>query len=129
VGWLKKQLTQPGTCRIAYWHRPRMSAGPHGDAPDMAPVWNALRSHARLVVGGHDHSLQRFRRRGGLTQLVAGAGGSILYSDHADPRLAFARAGKTGALRILLEPGSATLEFRSVSGRLLDRSRASCRRA
>jgi hypothetical protein len=126
--WLRKQLAAPGTCRIAFWHRPRFSAGTvHGDAPDTAPLWNSLRGHARLVLNGHDHTLQRFRKRDGLTEYVAGAGGSILYRNRRDSRLAFGRAGVTGALRLLLEPGKATLEFRSSSGRLLDRSRATCR--
>jgi hypothetical protein len=40
--WLSRELATPGTCRLAYWHRPRFSAGlVHGDAPDTAPLWNA----------------------------------------------------------------------------------------
>ena len=36
--------------------RPRFSAGTtHGDAPDKAPVWQALRGRAALVLSGHDH--------------------------------------------------------------------------
>jgi hypothetical protein len=127
LGWLRGQLKVPGTCRIAFWHRPRFSAGPHGDAPDMAPVWNSLRTHARLVLAGHDHTLQRYRLRQGLSEYVAGAGGSILYRNRRDSRLSFSRSGTTGALRMLLEPGKATLEFRSSSGSLLDRSRVTCR--
>jgi hypothetical protein len=127
LSWLRGQLKPPGTCRLGFWHRPRFSAGPHGDAPDMSPVWNAMRHRARLVLTGHDHVLERYRLRDGLSEYVAGAGGANLYSLHGDPRLAFARAGTTGALRMLLEPGKATLEFRSSSGRLLDRSRVTCR--
>jgi hypothetical protein len=128
LAWLRGQLKAPGTCRIAFWHRPRFSAGTvHGDAPDTAPLWNALRRHGRLVLNGHDHTLQRFRLRDGLTEYVAGAGGSNLYRNRRDSRLAYGRAGTTGALRMLLERGKATLEFRSSSGRLLDRSRVGCR--
>ena len=128
--WLRARLrAAPGTCRLAFFHRPRYVArGIHGDAPDIAPLWNALRGRARLVLGGHEHSLQRLRRRDGLTQLVAGTGGAVHYRLARDPRLAWGRAGTTGALRIALEPGSARIEFRSSSGRVLDRSRATCRR-
>ena len=127
--WLGRRLRKPGTCRLAYWHRPRFSAGPaHGDAPDLAPLWKSLRGRARVVVNGHEHNLQRFRRRDGLTQYVAGAGGSPGSSLPRDGRLAFGRAAVTGALRIALRPGSAELEFRTAEGRVLDRSRVTCRR-
>jgi acid phosphatase type 7 len=127
--WLRSRLRAPGTCRLAFWHRPRFSAGiVHGDAPDVAPFWQALRGHARLVVNGHEHMLQRFRKRAGLTEYVAGAGGAILYGYHPDRRLAFARSALTGALRMVLAPGRARLELRSANGALLDVSRATCRK-
>jgi hypothetical protein len=126
--WLRRQLTEPGTCRLAFWHRPRYSAGTvHGDAPDMAPVWRALVGKARLVVSAHDHNLQRLRARRGLTQLVAGAGGPYRHRLRRDRRLAFARSDVTGALRLVLEPGRARIQFRSTGGAVLDSSRASCR--
>jgi acid phosphatase type 7 len=127
--WLDRVLdSADGTCRLAFWHRPRFSAdGVHGDAPDVAPLWRALRGHARLVLNGHGHALIRYRRRAGLTQYVAGAGGSNRYALRPDQRTAFARSDKTGALRIELSPGRATLEFRAVDGAVLDRSRATCR--
>jgi len=126
--WLRARLEQPGTCRLAFWHRPRFSAGSvHGDSPDVAPFWRALKGRARLVVNGHDHLLLRYRKRAGLTEYVAGAGGAVLYRQVPDRRLAFARAGVTGALRIVLEPGWARLEFRSATGKVLDRSRARCK--
>jgi hypothetical protein len=127
--WLRKQVAAPGTCRIAFWHRPRYSAGNvHGDAPDVAPLWNALKGHARLVINGHDHTMQRMKKRSGLTEYVAGTGGANLYRNRRDSRLAWGRSGVTGGLRIVLRPGRATLEFRSSSGKLLDRSHATCKR-
>ena len=128
--WLHRVLAKgDGTCRLAFWHRPRYSAGSvHGDAPDVAPLWDAVRGRARLVLTGHEHTLQRFQKRDGLTEYVSGAGGAVLYGLHRDSRLAFGLAGATGALRITLTPGHARLDFRSVDGKLLDRSRASCRR-
>jgi hypothetical protein len=115
------EFRAPGPCR------PRFSAdGVHGDAPDIAPLWKALQGHARLIVNGHAHALIRYRRRGGLIEYVAGAGGSKGYAIRTDPRMAFGRSDKTGALRMTLIPGKAALEFRSVDGELLDRSRATC---
>jgi hypothetical protein len=125
--WLRKRLEGPGTCRLAFWHRPRYSAGTvHGDAPDTEPFWRALRGHVRLVVNGHDHLLQRLRRRAGITEFVSGAGGDVLYGRHRDSRLAFARSGVTAGLRIVLEPGRARLKFISVDGEVLDTSEVRC---
>jgi Calcineurin-like phosphoesterase len=129
--WLGRVLgKEDTTCRLAFWHRPRFSAGTvHGDAADIDPLWRALRGRARLVVNGHEHVLMRLRRRAGLTEYVSGAGGAVRYGLRSDRRVAFGRSDRTGALRMVLEPGSAQLEFRDVSGQVLDRSRATCRPA
>lgn len=128
LGWLRAKLRQPGTCRLAFFHRPRYSAGKHGDQDDVAPAWNALRGHATLVVSGHDHDMQRFRPIDGLTQLVSGAGGkSRRELNHGDPRLAFSNNTDDGALRIVLSPGGATLSFVTAGGRTLDTARVACR--
>jgi hypothetical protein len=129
--WLQRRLAgAEGDCRLAFWHRPRFSAGTvHGDAPDVGPLWDALPGHARLVLSGHDHVMLRYRPRDGLIQYVAGSGGATLYGTRPDARAAFSRAGTTGALRIVLSPGSARLEFRTADGEVLDRSRAQCRPA
>jgi acid phosphatase type 7 len=126
--WLRRALRQgDGDCRIAFWHRPRFSADSvHGDAPDIAPLWSALRGRARLVLNGHGHVMSRYRPRGGLTQYIAGTGGRVRYGLRPDRRAAFARSDRTGALRLELSPGRATLQYRAVSGELLDRSRATC---
>lgn len=129
LAWLRSRLTGASTCRLAFWHRPRYSAGLHGDQSDMQPYWSALTGHARLVVSGHDHDMQRMRPRHGLVQYVSGAGGHSLYRLHRNhPRLAFGNDRVYGALRMVLTPGSAQLSFVAASGRVLDASRVSCRR-
>ena len=127
--WLRSRLRgAKGDCRLAFWHRPRYSAGVvHGDAPDAAPLWNALRGRFRLVLNGHDHDLQRLRRRQGITEFVSGAGGRALYPIRRDNRVSFGRADVNGGLRMVLAPGSASLEMRSAAGSVLDRSVARCR--
>jgi Calcineurin-like phosphoesterase len=126
--WLSRALADPrGDCRIAFWHRPRYTAGTYDDAPDLAPFWDALRGDARAVLSGHDHNLQRLRPRNGITQYIAGAGGASPYAvDERDTRLAWSDDGRFGALRIVLQPGRAMFEFRDATGRVLDRSRQRC---
>ena len=127
VGWLKRAVAGGGDCRIAFWHRPRLSAGTHGNASDLDPLWNRLVGRARAVISGHDHDLQRHRPRRGLVQYVAGAGGRERYAlDDAHPSLAWGTDDSDGALRIVLSRGRALLEFRDPSGAVLDRSRLIC---
>ena len=127
--WLSRVLARRDTtCRIAFWHRPRFSSDSvHGDGPDIAPLWNALQGHARLILNGHGHVMARYKRRGSLTQYLAGTGGRVRYGVLDDPRLAFGRSDMAGALRMTLSPGRAELEFRAVNGQRLDRSSATCR--
>jgi hypothetical protein len=127
--WLRAQLRGAGTCRLAFWHRPRFSAGRvHGDQPDVAPFWRALRGHARVVLGGHDHDSQRFKPVGGITELVAGGGGHGHYSvRRGDRRLAFGDAAHYAALRLRLRPGLASFAFVTPGGRTLDSGRLRCR--
>ena len=79
------------------------------------------------MLSGHDHNLQRLRPVAGIVQYVAGAGGQVRYRiDRGDPSLAFGNDRRYGALRIVVEPGRASFEFRDVAGRVLDRSRSTC---
>jgi hypothetical protein len=129
VRWLKARVRGGGDCRLALWHRPFQSAGQvHGDQPDVAPLWNALRGRARLVLNGHDHDSQRLRPRDGITELVAGAGGHGLYPvNRGDSRLVFSDASHYAALRLRLRPGLARYAFVSASGRTLAHGQVRCR--
>ena len=129
ISWLRRTLARRGgDCALAFWHRPLRSAGLHGDQPDIAPLWAALRGRARIVLNGHDHDLQRFRARAGIVEYVAGAGGHGIYPVATRAAgLEFADDTHYGGLRIALRPRSARLTFVSVGGTALDRSRVSCR--
>jgi len=127
AAWLSARVRGGGNCRLAFWHRARFSAGPHGDSKRVDPLWRALRGRARLVVSAHDHNFQRLRRRDGITELVAGAGGQSRYPLRRDRRLVFGNASSDGALRLDLKPGLARYAFVSTGGRVLHRGSAACR--
>lgn len=60
--WLRHDLaTHRQRCTLAYWHEPRFSSGEHGEAGDMATIWNDLaRAHVDIVLSGHNHDYERF---------------------------------------------------------------------
>ncbi len=131
--WLDRRLRRSrrfGDCRIAFWHRPLESAATvHGDQPDVEPLWDAIAGRARVVVNGHDHTMQRLRRRDGVVELIAGSGGRELYRlDPLDPRPRFANDTDHGALRIALKRESARLAFVTEEGAVVDSSRVRCHR-
>ncbi len=126
--WLRRAVTAPGNCRIAFWHRARFSAGTHGDQDDIEPLWEALRGKATIVVAGHDHDMQRLRPIDGITQFVSGAGGRSHYAvDRGDPRLGFANDRDYGGLRLELRPGVAEYAYFATSGEELDSGAIRCR--
>ena len=126
--WLHAAVRGPGDCRIAFWHRPRYSAGVvHGDAPDLQPFWDALRGHARIVLNGHEHDMQRFAPRAGITEFVSGAGGSGRYALQPHRGLVFGDARYYGALRLRLSRGHARYAFIAVGGQTLDSGTLACK--
>jgi len=95
----------------------------------MAPIWNALRRRASIVLSGHEHHMQRLRPIDGITTLISGAGGRSSYSaDRNDPRLVFAETRRDGALRLELRRGQASYAFVAATGKPLDSGVVRCRR-
>jgi hypothetical protein len=129
VRWLRSNLPGDTTCRLAFWHRPRYSFGDHGNQPDVTPLWNALRGRAVLIVNGHEHNMERFAPRDGITELVAGSGGRGIYPIEPSElaQLEFGNDTDFGALRLKLRPGSADYRFVAVDGRTLDSGTVRCR--
>jgi hypothetical protein len=117
-----------GTCRIAFMHHPRYSAGPHGDLTGLQGIFDELTGHATIALAGHDHDMQRVLPIEGITQYVDGAGGAELYPvNRNDARLAFFDDTDHGALRIALRPDRAILTFVDQDGAALERSTVACR--
>jgi 3',5'-cyclic AMP phosphodiesterase CpdA len=127
--WLEQKVRKPGTCRIGFWHRPYLNAGKHGDQKDTAPLWRAMSGRAALVVNGHDHNFQHFKRRNGIVELISGAGGHDPYqSNGRDPRLVWDDDDQHGALRLDLRPGLARFRFVALPGRTVHSGSVRCRR-
>jgi predicted phosphodiesterase len=126
--WLERRVRRAGTCRIAFWHRPRYSAGKtHGDQEDMEPVVDALRGRTAIVLTGHEHDMQRFKPIDGITHFVSGAGGRGRYELNDDSRLAFGDDQRFGALRLRLSRGLARFAFVAAAGQVLDSGSVRCR--
>jgi hypothetical protein len=128
--WLIDKVSSGGNCRIAFWHRPRYTAGKYADRPvpeSAEHYWEAVEGRTRIVVNGHDHNLQRMRARNGTVGFIAGAGGRKLHPvDESARRLAFS-SGRYGALRLDLSPGRAHWRFVAVGGDVLDEGSLRCR--
>ena len=133
--WLESQLAGPGNCRVAYFHRPRFSAGDYPDQTDVEPLWDLLAGRAVLALAGHDHNVQRYGPVGGVTQITAGTGGHSLYPLEPDPRRAYGNDAEDAALRLRLpavgsDPGGgATLTHELVAaddGAVLDPGTVGC---
>ena len=127
--WLRRKVHRPGNCRIAFWHRPRFNAGtthPGGD-PGARTFWDALAGHARLVLNGHEHNMQRQAPEQGMVQLISGAGGDEQYPlDRSYRGLRFGNDRSPGAVRLRLTPRRARFAFVSVNGRVLDSGTRRC---
>jgi calcineurin-like phosphoesterase family protein len=128
VRWLRSKLKKKGTCRVAFWHRPRYSGGGNGDQADVAPLWKALKKKAAIVLAGHDHHMQRLKPKDGITEFISGAGGNPLHPVWKDPRVVFRNNTVFGALRLKLSRGLARYAFVAVDGRTLDSGKVRCRR-
>jgi hypothetical protein len=128
--WLNQEIASTpryGSCRIAFMHHPRYSAGLHGDLTGLQGIFDELRGHASIALAGHDHDMQRLHPIGGITPYVDGSGGNELYPvNRDDPRLAFFDDTHHGALRIRLRPSRAALAFVDQDGNTLDRSTVTC---
>jgi hypothetical protein len=128
LAWLRSDLSErSGDCTIAFWHRPRYSAGHHGDDSGFAPVWGSLAGRASIVLTGHDHGYQRFRPINGITNWVVGTGGHGLTGvNGSDSRLAAYNETQYGALRLTLTKTRAEFAFVNSSGGVLDSGSVGC---
>jgi hypothetical protein len=127
VRWLKRDLARSrARCVLAFWHRPRWSAGKYGDDGNYAPFWNALYdARADVVLTAHDHNYQRYPRLNkqgqidrvrGIRNFVVGTGGRRLYTLRSDSRRQAANGRTFGVLQLTLRPASYLWRFIPVAG-------------
>jgi hypothetical protein len=138
VTWLKNDLAAAGnSCVLAYWHKPRFTAGNYSDMSEFQPFWDALyAANAEVVVNGHDHNYQRYMPMTptgvrddarGIREFVAGTGGRSHYSIRADSRRESADGGTYGVLKLTLRATGYDWQFVPESGRsFTDSGSAAC---
>ena len=139
AAWLSRQMkAHPSRCSMITMHQPRYSSGlEHGNDPAVIPLWRAAYSHRNdVVLSGHDHDYERFKRMDavghlrptrGMLEFVVGTGGRNLY--HLGTRKygsAYYQARQFGVLRMDLGPRSFSWAYRTVDGRVLDSGARSC---
>jgi hypothetical protein len=137
-----------GTCYIAMFHRPRFSAGAHGDQDDLALVWDALKGHTIMLLQGHEHEYFRLnldsvpggksKKLKGAQSFVVGTGGVQVSKtiDKKYPGLASSLVAPSskdkskkkyyGALRLKLSTGSASYKFINLDRKTIDSGTLSC---
>jgi hypothetical protein len=119
--WLQRDLARhPDAefpCTLAYFHHPFFSYSTgSGASADVAPLWKLLyAARADVVLNGHSHNYQRWRRQApdgsrdadGLKQFIVGTGGASHYAipgGQWPENLAEAQADSFGVLLISLKP-------------------------
>jgi hypothetical protein len=126
--WLRADLARAkARCVLAFWHRPRWSAGAYEDDVKTAPFWNTLyAARADVVLAAHDHNYQRYpplNRRGeidrarGIRSFVVGTGGGgRLYELRSDFRRRTSNRGTWGLLQLTLRPAGYSWRFVPAAG-------------
>ena len=138
LSWLQADLaSHPGTCTLAYWHRPRYTATSRvdstfsiGDDSRTNAMWQALAGRASIALAGHAHNYQRLNPIDGITELIVGTGGE--GNEHhtftgPDSRLAASNDADFGALKLVLEAGRADFSMRKLGGGVLDSGSIACK--
>ncbi|MDQ1426011.1 MAG: hypothetical protein QOD72_3509, partial [Acidimicrobiaceae bacterium] len=136
--WLRQDLAaHQNACTIAYWHEPRWSEGGMGNQSVYSTLWNdVVRSHAAIVLNGHEHFYQHFGpmdaagnlANGGVSQFIVGTGGVNLASASTTPRSAvlWQNDREFGVLKLTLHSASADYAFVTTSGATGDSGSVSC---
>jgi len=126
--WLGRMLARRSLLRrVVVFHHPPYTCGGHRGSRTVQRSWVPLfeRYDVRLVLSGHDHNYQRFRKRG-VTYVVHGGGGAGAYRLRSCPKgyPARIRARAThGFLHLTVAPAAVDVVVMDVSGQTVDRFR------
>lgn len=113
-------------CIAAYWHKPMVSSGLHGNNAAVEPLWQAVYDvGGDLVLNGHDHDYERFAELdrtgapspGGMREFVVGTGGAPAYpTGTPKPGSEVRSSGVNGVISVDLNTNSYSWTFRPVAG-------------
>ena len=119
---------EPGDCRIAFWHRPRYSAGAYGGAPGPQPVLEPARraTPGSCSAGTTTTSSATAPSAGSRSTSWAPAAAAryMLHRGQPDAGLGPRRRGRRAPHGA--QAGARAARVPRARGRLLDRSRATC---
>lgn len=139
--WLQADIAQhPGTCTLAFWHRPRYAATSRttegfqlGNTPSTSGLWDSLEQHASIVLAGHSHNYQRLMPIDEITTFVVGTGGEgdehHTFVDPApadSPEAAYLNDTDFGALELTLAHRQADFRFVDLAGTTRDSGTITC---
>ncbi len=127
--WLFNDLNAlpPGMCKLAYWHHPRFSSGPHGNDSNYDAFWRDLyRFRADIILVGHDHVYERFAPQDpdavpstvGIRQFIIGTGGAVHYEFRTiQPNSEIRNSDTFGVLVLTLHPRAYDWQFIPEAGK------------
>lgn len=137
IDWLKADLAATAKpCVAAYFHHPLLSVGNYTGYSQVKPFYDALyAAHADLVLVGHDHNYQRYRKMDGskvaksdgLRQVLIGTGGRGFYGITGSSALLEASNDNThGVLKLTLTSTGYTGDFVPSDGTYTDTFSDTC---
>jgi acid phosphatase type 7 len=136
--WLRADLeSHPTKCTAAYWHHPRFSSGEHGNADEMAALWQVFDDFGGdVVLAGHEHDYERFAPQSpsgavdevrGIREFVVGTGGRGQRGfGRPKANSELRQTGEYGVLSLTLRDGSYDWKFIRVDGYVGDTGHGEC---
>jgi 3',5'-cyclic AMP phosphodiesterase CpdA len=125
--WLENELkTNVNKCVVVMAHHPRYSSGLHGSSSSMKDAFELMAdSGVDILLSGHDHNYERFDTK--PVQFVVGTGGKDLRAvGKPIDGSVFLSNKHHGALIMEISERSAELQFLSVNGSVIDKTRIDC---
>jgi hypothetical protein len=128
--WLRNDLTShPARCTLAYMHHPLYASGTGSDTPEVKLLWQILYNHhAEVILSGHAHRYERFRRINpddqpdsvnGIRHFIVGTGGEpggVQFGEN-DPNMQVKNTDTPGVIKLSLSAGSYTWKFVPIAGK------------